>query len=374
MGNRYRDKVEQLLGFADIRIGGRRPWDIRVHHEAFYPRVLAHGTLGVGEAWMAGWWDCEALDMLVERAWSARLPERIRAWRDLPRILQARLLNLQRGRRAFRIGEHHYDIGDDLYRRMLGETMVYSCGYWKEADTLDAAQRAKLDLVCRKLQLAPGQRVLDIGCGWGTAARYAAEHYGVEVVGITVSRRQASWGREINQGLPVDIRLADYRQLDERFDRIFSLGMFEHVGYRNYGRYFDIVRRCLAEDGLFLLHTIGSRRSKTRTDPWIARYIFPNSMLPSARQIMQASESRLVLEDWHNFRADYDRTLMCWHRNVEAAWPELDPRRYDEKFRRMWHFYLLSCAGGFRAGELQLWQLVFSRDGVPGGYRAEGIR
>jgi cyclopropane-fatty-acyl-phospholipid synthase len=374
MGNRYRDKVEQLLGIADIRIGGRRPWDIRVHHEAFYPSVLAHGTLGVGEAWMAGWWDCEALDMLVERAWSARLPERIRAWRDLPRILQARLFNLQRGGRAFRIGEQHYDIGNDLYCRMLGETMVYSCGYWKEADMLDAAQEAKLDLVCRKLQLAPGQRVLDIGCGWGTAARFAAEHYGVEVVGITVSRHQASWGREINRGLPVDIRLADYRQVDERFDRIFSLGMFEHVGYRNYRRFFEIVRRCLTEDGLFLLHTIGSRRSKTRTDPWIARYIFPNSMLPSARQITQASESRLVLEDWHNFGADYDRTLMGWYRNVEAAWPELDPHRYDQKFRRMWRFYLLSSAGGFRARELQLWQLVFSRDGVPGGYRAAGIR
>jgi cyclopropane-fatty-acyl-phospholipid synthase len=374
MGQHYRDTVEGLLGLADIRIGGGRPWDLQVQRDEFFRRVLAHGTLGLGESWMDGWWDCPALDQLVARAWSARLPEKVRVWRDMPRILRARLSNLQRGRRAFQIGTHHYDIGDDLYRRMLGPTMMYSCGYWPAADTLDAAQTAKLDLICRKLQLEPGHRVLDIGCGWGTAARYAAENYGVEVVGVTVSQRQAEYGREINRGLPVDIRMADYRTLDERFDRILSIGMFEHVGYRNYPTYFDVVRRCLRDDGLFLLHTIGSPRSRTRTDPWIARYIFPNSNLPSAQQITRAAEGRMILEDWHNFGADYDRTLMCWSANIERGWGELDGARYDDRFQRMWRYYLLSCAGSFRARELQLWQLVFARRGVPGGYRAEGIR
>jgi cyclopropane-fatty-acyl-phospholipid synthase len=374
MGDRYRDKVEQLLSLADIRIGGGRPWDPQVHRDEFYPRVLGHGTLGLGEAWMEGWWDCPALDELAARAWAARLPRKIQVWRDMPRILQARLFNLQRGRRAFRIGEHHYDIGDDFYRRMLGPTMVYSCGYWKDAATLDAAQIAKLDLVCRKLQLEPGQRVLDIGCGWGTAARYAAERYGVQVVGITVSRRQAEYARTLNRGLPVEIRLADYRGLNESFDRIFSIGMFEHVGHRNYRAYFRTVRRCLRAGGLFLLHTIGSPRTLTRTDPWVSRYIFPNSMLPSAKQIAAATEGLMIIEDWHSFGADYDHTLMSWFRNIEAAWPELDGTRYDQRFRRMWRFYLLSCAGGFRAREMQLWQIVLSREGIPGGYRPDGIR
>jgi cyclopropane-fatty-acyl-phospholipid synthase len=374
MGRHYRNTVERLLGLADIRIGGGRPWDVHVQREEFFRRVLAHGTLGLGESWMDGWWDCPSLDQLVARAWSARLPERVRVWRDLPRILSARLANVQRGRRAFKIGTHHYDIGDDLYARMLGPTMMYSCGYWREADTLDAAQTAKLDLICRKLGLEPGQRVLDIGCGWGTAARYAAEKYGVEVVGVTVSRRQADYARKINRGLPVEIRMADYRTLDERFDRILSIGMFEHVGYRNYRTYFEVVRRCLAADGLFLLHTIGSPRSKTRTDPWISRYIFPNSNLPSAQQITRAAEGRMILEDWHNFGADYDRTLMSWFANIEGAWADLDGARYDERFQRMWRYYLLSCAGSFRARELQLWQLVFARNGVPGGYRPGNIR
>ena len=374
MADVYRRSIESLLEPADIRVGGDRPWDLRVHHERLFARVLAHGTLGLGEGYVEGWWDCPAIDEMVLRAWRARLPERIRPWRDLPRMLQARLFNLQRGRRAYVIGKHHYDIGNDLYQRMLGRRMIYSCAYWRDAQTLDDAQEAKLALICDKLQLQPGQRVLDIGCGWGGAAQFAAERYGVEVVGVTVSQQQAEMARERVAGLPVEIRLCDYRRLDERFDRIFSIGMFEHVGYRNYAHYFEVVRRCLADDGLFLLHTIGSPRSLTRTDPWIARYIFPNSMLPSAQQVTRASEGHLVMEDWHNFGADYDRTLMCWYDNCEAAWSELDRNRYGDAFQRMWRFYLLSCAGAFRARHLQLWQVVFSKHGWPGGYRPVGIR
>jgi cyclopropane-fatty-acyl-phospholipid synthase len=369
-----RRRVEGLLGRAGIRTDGRHPWDLQVHREDFFPRVLAEGSLGFGDAYVEGWWDCAALDELLCRLWRARLPQHLTVWRDLPRILQAKFVNLQRGRRAFRVGRHHYDIGNDLYRAMLDPRMIYSCGYWARADDLAAAQEAKLGLVCRKLQLAPGMRVLDIGCGWGGAARYAAERCGVEVVGVTVSRAQADLAREACRGLPVDIRLVDYREVRGTFDRIFSIGMFEHVGHRNYRTYFDVVRRCLADGGLFLLQTIGSLRSTTRTDPWIARRIFPNSMLPSARHITAASEGRLVMEDWHNFGADYDRTLMAWQANIESAWERLPSEPYDAAFRRMWRYYLLGCAGGFRARELQLWQVVFSKDGCPGGYRAEGMR
>ena len=366
---RCQRRITELLGAADIRINGDRPWDPRIHTEAFYPRVMSQGTLGLGEAYMDGWWDCPALDEFVHRALTADLDAEIRPWRDGLHVLWAKLVNLQTRERAFEVGEQHYDVGNDLYRRMLGKRLIYSCGYWKAADNLDDAQEAKLDLACRKLGLEPGMRVLDIGCGWGETARFMAERYGVEVTGVTISREQARFGQALCEGLPVDIRLQDYRDVDERFDRIVSIGMFEHVGYKNYPVFMDVARRLLADDGLMLLHTIGGLRSAARTDPWIERYIFPNSMLPSARQISDATEGRFVTEDWHNFGADYDRTLMAWHDNFRQHWPELEAR-YGERFRRMWEFYLLSCAASFRARRNQLWQIVLSPRGIPGGYRA----
>jgi cyclopropane-fatty-acyl-phospholipid synthase len=364
-----RDRVQQLLARGDIRIDGDRPWDIRVHDERLYARVLAEGTLGAGESYMDGWWDCERLDECVTRVFQADVKRAITPWRDALRVFAARLVNFQRPSRALRIARHHYDIGDDLFERMLDRRMIYSCAYWKHATTLDDAQEAKLDLVCRKLGLQPGMRVLDIGCGWGGMAQFAAERYGVSVLGITVSENQVKLARERCRGLDVEIRLEDYRGLTGTFDRVLSLGMFEHVGYKNYGRFMRIVRRLLVEDGLFLLHTIGASHSMTRTDPWTDRYIFPDSMLPSVAQIGAAIEERFVPEDWHNFGADYDTTLMHWSWNVEAHWSELGDR-YDERFRRMWRYFLLSSAGGFRARKTQLWQVVLSPRGVPGGYRA----
>jgi cyclopropane-fatty-acyl-phospholipid synthase len=278
-------------------------------------------------------------------------------------------LNLQRGRRAFTIGEQHYNLGNDLFRAMLGRRLVYSCGYWQHANNVDDAQEAKLDLVCRKLALRPGLRILDIGCGWGEALKFAAERYGVSGVGVTVSSEQAQFARKLCAGLPIEIRVQDYREVDERFDRVFSIGMFEHVGVKNYRTYFDVNRRCLHDDGLALLHCIGSNASTNHTDPWIAKYIFPNSMLPSAAQISAAREDLFVIEDWHNFGADYDPTLMAWRTNFERAWPQLQAR-YGERFYRMWRFYLSASAATFRARRDQLWQIVLSPHGVNGGYLA----
>ena len=363
-----RNRVQDLLARGDIRIDGDRPWDIRVHDERLYARLLAEGSLGAGESYMDGWWDCDRLDECITRVFRADIKRAITPWKDALRVFAARLVNLQRPARAFRIGRHHYDIGDDLFERMLDRRMIYSCAYWKDATTLDEAQEAKLDLVCRKLGLQAGMRVLDIGCGWGGMAQFAAERYGVAVLGITVSENQASRARERCRGLDVEIRLEDYRRLEGSFDRVLSLGMFEHVGYKNYGRFMRIVRRLLVEDGLFLLHTIGASHSMKRTDPWTDRYIFPDSMLPSVAQIGTAIEERFVPEDWHNFGADYDTTLMHWYRNVEARWSELGDR-YDERFHRMWRYFLLTSAGGFRSRKTQLWQIVLSPRGVPGGYR-----
>ena len=367
--NALKHKVQDILGAADIQLNGSRPWDIRVHNDAFYPRVVTQGSLGLGETFMDKCWDTLSLDGFIGRLLHAHLDRNVRSVVDVASGLWAWMVNLQHSRRAFEVGRRHYDLGNDLYRAMLGSYMVYSCGYWREAASLDAAQEAKMDLVCRKLLLKPGMRVLDVGCGWGEALRFAAERYGVSGVGVTISQEQAEFARTLCAGLPVEIRLQDYRDLDEPFDRIFSIGMFEHVGVKNYRRYFEILRRCLKPDGLFLLHTIGSNISSLNTDPWIAKYIFPNSMLPSASQIATATEGVFVMEDWHNFGADYERTLTAWRNNIDAAWPSLD-ERYDDRFQRMWRYYLSASIALFRERQGQLWQLMLSPQGRIGGYIA----
>lgn len=364
--------VQDLLDHADIRINGKRPWDIQVNNQDLYPRVLAGGSLALGEAYMDGWWECQALDQSVDRFLKARLDTKIRAPRRLVwNAIKARIINPQRRSKAYVIGERHYDIGNDLYKNMLDKRMNYSCGYWKNAKTLDEAQEAKLDLICRKLKLRPGMTVLDIGCGWGSLAKFAAEKYQVKVVGITVSKEQVRLARELCKGLDIEIRLQDYRDLKEKFDCVVSVGMFEHVGYKNYRKFIKVVDHCLKDEGLFLLHTIGGNKSVTSNDPWIDKYIFPNSMLPSANQITKAYGGIFKLEDWHSFGTYYDKTLMAWHNNFNKNWDKIKIY-YDERFRRMWNYYLLSCAGSFRAHKNQLWQIVFSKIGSQVDY--ESIR
>ncbi|MEW9624194.1 cyclopropane fatty acyl phospholipid synthase [Rhodanobacter geophilus] len=363
-----KQRAAELLELAGIRIDGDTPTDIRVHDEHLYARVFARGTLGLGEAYMDGWWDVDDLAGFFTRLLGSHVDEHLRTLDTLIAHLKARFVNLQRGEHAFEIGKAHYDLGNDLFQAMLGKRLVYSCGYWAQAGNLDDAQAAKLDLVCRKLRLEPGQRVLDIGCGWGEALKYAAEHYGVSGVGITVSEQQAGFARELCRGLPIEIRLQDYHEVDEAFDAVYSIGMFEHVGGRNYGAYFETVRRCLKPGGLSVLHCIGSNGTPAQPDPWIEKYIFPNSMIPAMSQVASALENLFVVEDWHNFGTDYDRTLMAWRANFDAAWPELS-KSYDERFRRMWRYYLGASAAVFRSRRDQLWQLTLSPNGVPGGYR-----
>lgn len=372
LGSSAQRSIEHILDQANIAVNGSRPWDIQVFDQRFFSRVIAQGTLGLGEAYMDAWWDCPRIDEFIHRSMVHRLKEKIRVGHlELLIFLRSVLTNMQSSARAFIVGRHHYDIDDILYRHMLDSRMTYTCGYWRNATNLEDAQRDKLDLVCRKIGLRPGDRVLDIGCGWGSFARYAAENYGAAVVGITISRSQAERARELCAGLPVEIRLQDYRELDEKFDHIVSLGMFEHVGHKNHRDFMRIAHDCLSDSGLFLLHTIGSNESVVSCDPWIGKYIFPNGLLPSIPQIGKALEGLFVVEDWHNFGADYDRTLMAWHDNFERNWPALSSH-FDERFRRMWRYYLLVCAGSFRARDSQLWQIVLSRHGVPAGY--ESIR
>lgn len=371
---RLRGYFDRVLEQADVMVDGDRPWDPQVHDDRLYRRAAVSGTLGLGEAYMDGWWTCDALDELVCRLRSTDVLRRLGSPLDLGRHIGARLINLQAGRRAWKVGEQHYDIGNDLYELMLDPRMMYSCGYWATASNLADAQTDKLALIAGKLGLEPGMRILDIGCGWGGAAEYFARDHGCEVVGVTISAEQAALARERVTDLPVEIRLVDYRELDEPFDRIVSIGMFEHVGFRNYRTFMDVARRCLANpDSLMLLHTIGGQRSSNATDPWISKYIFPNSNLPSAARITAALEGVLTLEDWHTFGPDYDRTLLAWHANINRSWDQLPPS-YDERFQRMWNFYLMVSAGSFRARANQLWQLVLSRDGIPTTYRPSRIR
>lgn len=358
---------------AGVRTDGDAPQDIRVRDPRLWDRLTAQGSLGLGESYMDGWWECEALDEMIHRLIRHR-----RSWKvERPlswclRSLRASVFNLQRASRAFLVGEAHYDLGNDLYRKMLDERMIYSCGYWGAgASDIDQAQRDKLELVCRKIGLKPGMRVLDIGCGWGGFCRYAAEQHGVHCVGLTISREQAALARQACEGLPVEIRLEDYRRLDERFDRIVSIGMFEHVGPKNYRAFMEVAHRSLKPGGSVLLHTIGSNESYRVPDRFISRHIFPNGHLPSIAQIGAAIEGLFMAEDLHNFGPDYDLTLRCWNERVGAAWAELetDNPRYDERFQRMWRYYLLSCAGAFRSRKLQLWQWVLSTGEAEEAYR-----
>jgi cyclopropane-fatty-acyl-phospholipid synthase len=364
--DKFKSVIQGLLSPAGIAINGDKPWDIRVRDDRFYQRVVREGSLGCGEAYMDGWWECESLDEFFAMIMPTR-PETKVNKRLFFRALSAAVLNPYRKSKAFQVGERHYDIGNDLFRNMLDKRMLYSCAYWQDAENLDKAQEAKLELICRKLGLRSGDRILDIGCGWGGLAKYAAENYGAEVVGVTVSKEQASLGNEWCRGLPVEIRLQDYRDIDGKYDHIVSVGMFEHVGFRNYRTFMEKVHQCLKDTGLFLLHTIGDEASQGRLDPWIEKYIFPNSFIPTMKQITASVEGLFILEDLHNIGFHYDATLTSWYKNFDSNWDKLR-ERYDQRFYRMWKYYLLSSAGTFRARCLQVWQFVFSKKGAPGGY------
>jgi cyclopropane-fatty-acyl-phospholipid synthase len=362
---RATDLIRELLASAGVTLGGDRPWDIQVHDPRFYERVLRDGTLGVGESYVEGWWDAPALDQMIDHVMRARLGEALpESWLFVAHAVRARVMNLQNKARAFGNGQHHYDIGNDLYAAMLDRRMLYTCAYWPTARTLDEAQEAKLELVCRKLGLRAGMRVLDLGCGWGGFAAYAAERHGVSVVGYTVSREQVRWAAEQYAHLPIDIRLGDYREATGRHDAVVSIGLMEHVGPKNYRGYMELADRCLAPGGVAFIHTIGANRARNHIEPWFGKYVLPNAVLPTLAQVVTAMEGIFVPEDIHNLGEDYDRTLMAWWHNFDAAWPALRAR-YGEPFYRLWKYYLLASAGAFRARSQQLFQIVMTRPGTP---------
>jgi len=367
--NKLRVFIQNILSQAGIETSNSRPWDIQVRNDEFYEKVLRKGSIGLGEAYMDGLWECDNLEEFFCRLISSEPEKKLKKnWKMISYYLGSVILNKSSKSRAFQIAQRHYDIDNELFRYMLDKRMVYSCAYWKDAKNLDEAQEAKLDLICRKLNLKPGCKVLDIGCGWGSFVKYAAEKYNVISVGITISKEQAEFARDYCKGFPVEIRLQDYRDVDEQFDYIVSVGMFEHVGYKNYLTYMRTANKNLKDEGMFLLHTIGNNVSKVACDPWIDKYIFPNSLIPSMKQITSCIEGLFVMEDFHNFGYHYYLTLMEWFRNFNKNWDKIK-ENYDERFYRMWKYYLLSSAASFKCRDLQLWQIVLSKKGVPGGYQ-----
>jgi len=355
--------VSGLLADAGVTVNGTLPWDIQVYDERFYQRVLKDADLGLGESYMDGWWDCESIDELINKILKARLDKKIKGdWKTAFYFFKAKLLNRQTKSRAVEVGERHYDLGNDLYQAMLDPGLNYSCAYWKNAKDLNVAQMAKLDLVCKKIDLKPGMEVMDLGCGWGGFAKYAAEKYGARVVAVNISKEQISLCRERCAGLPVEIRQQDYREMKGKFDAVVSIGFFEHVGYKNYRNYMQVTDRCLKDDGIAFIQTIGSNISRTSIGRFTDTYIFPNGVIPSIRQISRTMEGLFVMEDWHNFGPDYDKTLMAWYHNFNDAWPRLK-EKYGDRFYRMWKYYLLANAGGFRSRSQQLWHIVLTKEG-----------
>lgn len=364
MGDLQQVSAEQILrGFleaAGVEVNGSALWDIQIHDDRIWDRIIRDRELGFGEAYQDGWWDCERTDLMLEKVLQLRPNDVLKPSKaQLVDTVVSQLINRQNLTRAKQNASAHYDVGNDLYERMLDPEMIYSCGYWQDAVSLEDAQIQKLDLICRKLRLEPGMRLLDIGSGWGGLAKYAASKYGAEVVGISPAIEQVRLARERTQGLPVTIKQLDYRSVTGTFDRITSVGMLEHVGPKNFKSFFDKCDELLAPDGQMLHHTIGSNETKNRTDPWFDKYIFPGGVTPSLGQLTEASQRYFSTEDVHNFGPDYDNTLMAWWENISRRWDEIP--NYDNRFRRTWNHYLLTSAAAFRIRNLQLWQIVYTR-------------
>ena len=360
-----KETMHEIAGHAGITVNGRNPWDIEVRDDRLYKRIWRDQSLGLGESYMDGWWECDRIDIMIHKILASGLENKVKGnFIYLLRFLPAIFFNLQSARRSRIIADRHYDLGNDLFFSFLDpDYKQYSCGYFAHTDDMHQAQRDKLALICNKLNLTSSDHLLDIGCGWGGLAKYAAENYGCKVTGVNISREQLRYARETCAGLPIQFVDCDYRTIEGRFDKIVSVGMFEHVGMKNYRTFMKTAHRCLKDNGIFLLHSIGCNTSSLgRADPWIARYIFPNGMLPSSAQLAKAAEKLFVMEDWHNIGPHYDKTLMAWNANFQRNWRHLKDK-YDMAFKRMWEYYLTTCAGAFRARRLQVWQAVMTRQG-----------
>ncbi len=327
--------------------------------------------LGFGESYMDGWWDVQDLDELVFRVASANVDSSANiSWENLTLALKNSLLNVQTRFGVKKLIRTQYNLNSHFFELFLFPYNQYTCFYFKDTNDPAVAEEKRLDLICRKLELTKSDKVLDIGSGWGGFARYASEKYGCHVTGISVSKEQNDYARKYTKGLPVTIKYLDYHKLHGKFNKVFSGGMIEHVGAKNHRTYMAKIHRVLSDDGLFLLDCLGESVTRKNTDAWTDKYIFPNSLVPSATQMIRVIEGLFVIEDWHNFGNDYAKTCVAWFERFDQNWKKIQKlgEQFDNRFYRMWKLYLLASAGYLRARHIQQWQIVLSKKGVIGGY------
>jgi len=372
--SRSKDKpralIEEMFAKADVRIDGSRPFDIQVRDDRFYRRVLSNPSLGIGESYMDGWWECEDIVEMVARFIRANLHKPSAAdLKFVAHFLWIQMSGLGKRSKAFEVGQAHYDLGNDLFEAMLDKRMIYSCAYWKDAVTLEQAQEHKLDLICRKISLKPGMKVLEIGCGWGGWAKFAAEKYRVEVVGLTVSKEQQAYAQKSCAGLPVEFRLQDYRDLPagERYDKLVSIEMLEAVGHRYLGEWCRVAARAVKPDGLMALQYITCADARyeelRRGVDFIQKHIFPGGLILSANRLndLLASAGGFVLHALEDMGQDYARTLRAWREEFNRRAAAVRQLGFDERFLRKWNYYLAYCEAAFALRNISVVQTVHTR-------------
>ncbi|MCP9486833.1 MAG: cyclopropane-fatty-acyl-phospholipid synthase family protein [Gaiellaceae bacterium MAG52_C11] len=366
--------LEVRLPGGEVRHFGSGPLaSLTIHDDAFFRRVATRGKLGVGESYTAGEWDSDDLVALLELLLRNAAPaaERHAGWR---RLLEARpRLNRRNGMlRSRRNIAYHYDLGNDLFELMLDETMTYSCAVFERPDEpLADAQRRKYRRICERLRLSADDRVLEIGCGWGGFARFAATEFGCSVTGLTISAEQAALARERTRGLDVRILEEDYRRHEgsdrSRYTKVASIEMLEAIGEQQFGTYFETIDRLLEPGGIACIQTIlipDDRWERYRKSPdWIERYVFPGCLIPSLTALTQAmtSGSRLMVHEVDEIGFHYAETLRRWRESFQAQIEEVRALGYDRRFERTWDFYLAFCEAAFRTRALRDVQLTLTR-------------
>ena len=371
--------VRDLFSQVEIEVNGSNPWDPQVHNPAAYNMMVSRGSVGLGETYMHGYWDCEQLDQFFARVTSVDLRKLIPV--NFPTVslaVGAYLKNRQLPKAAWEVGRMHYDLPDEVWEATLDSAMTGSCAYYRNpTDTLEEAQLNKCRMTLDKVGLKSGHSLLDIGVGWAAFSGLAAQEYGAHPIGITVSEGQKAYIHK-RYGEAIDVRVNPWQEteLREPVDCIVSAEMFEHVGSDNYRSFFEFCRRSIKEDGLMNLHTIVRHTPSKHIDPWMDKYIYPGGCIPTLGQITTAVHGLFHVVDVHDIGGHYPATLRAWMDNFRRNWDSvkslgsarlgMDP----EVFCRMWLYHYMASAGGFMSSRISVHQIVLSPNGVPGRYQS----